>query len=276
MAVARIDERPTEQRPVLAVGPAGHLLRLAPVLRAVAVGLSLIALWQVLILVFQPPSFMFPDPERVFAALRDRQDLWRVHAPTTLVETLIGLATGTLCGAVIALAMSLQPLTRRILLPTIVITQAFPVFAIAPLLVLWFGYGIGSKVVMATIAIFFPVASAFYDGMNRADPQVLDLTRLYGASHWHQVMLVRVPGAMPGLISGIRLAAVYAPIGALVGEWVGASSGLGYAMLQANGRAQTDVVFACLFIIALMSVVLRAVVDVLTARLAPWAPESVV
>ena len=89
-------------------------------------------------------------------------------------------------------------------------------------------------------------------------------------------MLVRVPGAMPGLISGIRLAAVYAPIGALVGEWVGASSGLGYAMLQANGRAQTDVVFACLFIIALMSVVLRAVVDVLTARLAPWAPESVV
>ena len=160
------------------------------------------------------------------------------------------------------------------LLPLMVVSQALPVFAIAPLLVLWFGFGLASKIVMATIAIFFPVASAYNDGLARTDRNLLDLARLYGASHVQQVALLRVPAALPALITGIRLAAVYAPIGALIGEWVGASSGLGYAMLQANARSQTAVMFACLFLLAAMSVLLRAVVDFLTRDLTPWVPET--
>ena len=107
-----------------------------------------------------------------------------------------------------------------------------------------------------------------------ADPNLLDLAQLYHARRWQVVMLMRVPGALPALITGLRLAAVYAPIGALIGEWVGASSGLGYAMLLANARAQTDVMFAALILLIAMSVALRGLVDLATAKLTPWAAES--
>jgi putative hydroxymethylpyrimidine transport system permease protein len=244
------------------------------VLRAVFVALGLIVIWQAIILVFAPPPFMLPGPERVLAALRDRPELWQVHAVTTLIETVIGLFAGAALGCLLALGMTFLPVTKRLVLPVMVVSQAIPVFAIAPLLALWFGFGLASKMVMATIAIFFPVASAFHDGLARTDPQLLDIARLYRAPHWRQVTLLRIPAALPALITGLRLAAVYAPVGALIGEWVGASSGLGYAMLLANGRAQTDVVFAALIILAAMSVLLRATVDLLTANLTPWAPET--
>ena len=247
---------------------------LKPLLRVLAVALGLAVLWEGVVLIFRPPPFLLPGIGRVAYALWSRPELWQEHAVTTLIETVIGLITGAVAGAALALLMSFLPLTRRIVLPTLVVSQAFPVFAIAPLLVLWFGYGLGSKIVMATIAIFFPVASAFHDGLTRTDPGLLDLTKLYRGRHWQEVALVRVPFAVPSLVSGLRLAAVYAPIGALIGEWVGASSGLGYAMLMANGRAQTDVVFACLFLIAVMSLALRALVNLATRNVAAWAPEN--
>jgi putative hydroxymethylpyrimidine transport system permease protein len=243
-------------------------------LRALVVIGGLAIVWQGIVVIFRPPHFMLPGIDRVVTALIERPELWQVHLVTTASETLIGLGAGALAGASLALLMSFLPLTRRLVLPSLIVSQAFPVFAIAPLLVLWFGYGVGSKIVMATIAIFFPVASAFHDGLARTDTGLLDLSRLYRARHWQQVALVRVPFAIPSLVSGLRLAAVYAPIGALIGEWVGASSGLGYAMLLANGRAQTDVVFACLLLIAAMSLALRALVDLATRNVAPWAPET--
>ena len=243
-------------------------------LRAVAVAVVLVAIWQAVVLIFAPPVFMLPPPARVFTALISRPDLWQVHAVTTLTESVLGLLIGTALGVLLALAMSFVPLTRRVLLPVMVVSQAVPVFAIAPLLALWFGFGLASKMVMATIAIFFPVASAFSDGLARTDQNLIDLAQLYRAKRTDVVALLRVPSALPSLITGIRLAAVYAPIAAPIGEWVGASSGLGYAMLFANARAQTDVMFAALFLLAAMSVGLRALIDLLTANLTPWAPET--
>ncbi len=243
-------------------------------LRAFYVFIGLIVIWQAVIWIFQPPHFMLPAPLAVFEALRDRPDLWRIHAVTTLTETVIGLVAGTVLGAGLALSMSFLPPARSILLPVMVVSQALPVFAIAPLLALWFGFGLASKVVMATIAIFFPVASAYHDGLSRTDPGLIDLARLNRSGRLREVAYLRIPAALPALITGVRLAAVYAPIGALIGEWVGASSGLGYAMLLAQGRSQTAVVFACLFLLAAMSVLLRAAVDLLTRNLAPWAPET--
>ncbi len=244
------------------------------VLRALGVGVGLLAIWQVAILIFAPPPFMLPAPAAVFAALRDRPDLWQVHAVTTLTETLIGLALGTLFGAAFALTMSFLPISRRLLFPVLIVSQTIPVFAIAPLLALWFGFGLASKVVMATIAIFFPVTSAFADGLMRTDPGLIDLARLYRARRWQVVTLLRIPHALPQFITGVRLAAVYAPVGAIIGEWVGASSGLGYAMVFANSRSQTAVLFAALIILIAMSVLLRGLVDLATANLAPWAPET--
>jgi putative hydroxymethylpyrimidine transport system permease protein len=192
----------------------------------------------------------------------------------TLAASLAGLFCGAVVGAGFALAMSFQPITRRLLLPVMVVSQAIPVFAIAPLLVLWFGFGLASKIIMATIAIFFPVASAYADGLQRTDPGLLDLARIYRANPWQVVTLIRMPWALPSLVTGLRLAAVFAPVGALIGEWVGSSSGLGYAMLFANSRAQTDVMFAALALVVAMSVILRGLVDLATANLAPWAPET--
>jgi putative hydroxymethylpyrimidine transport system permease protein len=242
--------------------------------RALGVALALLLIWQVVVLAYAPPPFMLPPPDRVFAALLSRPDLWQVHAVTTLTESLIGLVLGSTIGIALALVVTALPLTRRVLLPLMVVSQAVPVFAIAPLLALWFGFGLASKMVMATIAIFFPVASAFADGLARTDQNLIDLGRLYRATRLQAIALLRVPSALPSLVTGIRLAAVYAPIAAVIGEWVGASSGLGYAMLFANARAQTDVMFAALLLLAAMSVALRALVDLLTANLTPWAPET--
>jgi putative hydroxymethylpyrimidine transport system permease protein len=266
--VARTERRSEWSATAAALAVARRLVRPAVIL------LGLATVWQGVILVFRPPAFMFPGLDRVFAALAARPDLWRVHAVTTFTEALLGLLAGAALGVLLALAMSFLPLTRRLVLPVMVVSQAFPVFALAPLLVLWFGYGLGSKIVMATIAIFFPVASAFHDGLTRTDPRLLDLAQLHRARHWQEVLLLRIPAAVPALVSGLRLAAVYAPLGALFGEWVGASSGLGYAMLHANGRAETDVVFATLILLALLSVLLRAAVDLATRNWAPWAPET--
>jgi len=170
--------------------------------------------------------------------------------------------------------MAAFPALTRVVLPVLVVTQALPVFAIAPLLVLWFGYGLASKVVMATLIIYFPVASGFFDGLRRTDQGLLDLADLYRSSALQRLRHFRLPAALPGLISGVRVAAAVAPIGAVVGEWVGSSAGLGFVMLHANARIQTDVMFAALFLLAAMAVALRLLVEVLTRDLVSWMPES--
>jgi putative hydroxymethylpyrimidine transport system permease protein len=156
----------------------------------------------------------------------------------------------------------------------LVVSQAVPVFAIAPVLVLWLGFGAASKIVTAAIIIFFPVTSAFYDGMRRTEPGWLDLARTMGASPRAVLWQVRVPAALPSLASGLRVATAVAPIGAVVGEWVGASSGLGYLMLHANGRSETDAMFAALFVLAVMALVLYFAVDRALTALLPWQPDS--
>jgi putative hydroxymethylpyrimidine transport system permease protein len=243
-------------------------------LRAFFVAVALVAIWQLVIWLFAPPPYILPSPAAVVAALANRPDLWRIDALTTLEETLIGLAGGVTLGVAVALFMSFIPPARQVVLPFMVVSQAVPVFAIAPLLVLWLGFGLGSKIAMATIAIFFPIASAFHDGLVRTDTGLIDLARLYRARRSQEVFLIRTPAALPSLVTGIRVAAVYAPLAALFGEWVGASSGLGYAMLHANGRSEVDMVFAALFLLAAMSVLLRAAVDAITRSLTPWVPES--
>jgi putative hydroxymethylpyrimidine transport system permease protein len=162
---------------------------------------------------------------------------------------------------------------RRWLLPVLVVSQAVPVFALAPVLVLWLGYGMASKIAMAVLIIFFPVAAATYDGLNRTRTGWLELARVMNASKWAVLIHIRVPAALPAFASGLRVATAVAPIGAVVGEWVGASTGLGFAMLHANARMQTDLLFAALALLALLSVTLYFAVDRLLKRLVFWENE---
>ena len=243
-------------------------------IRALIAAAGLVLLWQGFVWITDVPPFLLPSPWRVAQALAARWDSIASHALVTGAEILAGLALGALLGSAMALSLMAWRGGRRWLLPLLLVSQAIPVFAIAPLLTLWFGFGMASKVVMATLIIFFPVATAFYDGLRRTEPGWLDLAHTMGAPRGAVLWRLRVPAALPALASGLRVAAAVAPIGAVVGEWVGASAGLGYLMLHANGRSQTDVMFAALFVLALMALALWFTMDRLLRRAIPWQPDS--
>ncbi len=201
-----------------------------------------------------------------------RWDMLLRNAAITAAEIVIGLAAGLGAGAATALVVAATPLTRRLVLPVVVATQALPVFAIAPLLVVWLGYGMASKVAMAGLIIYFPVATAYAEAMGRVDPRLVDLARIAGATRWQVLWLIRAPGGLPGLAAGAKVAATVAPIGAVVGEWVGASAGLGFVMVNANARSQTGMVFAALGLLAVLALATRAAADALIDRFL-WRPD---
>lgn len=243
-------------------------MKVLDVFWALALGL---AIWQGLVWITGAPHFILPSPLRVAETGFASRALIAEHALVTATEVLIGLVIGTLLGAATAIHLASSAMARRLILPILVFTQAVPVFALAPILTLWFGYGIGSKIAMAVLIIYFPVTSAFHDGLSRTDAGFLDLASTMGAKRRQIMLRIRIPHALPALSSGLRLAAVYAPIGAVIGEWVGASKGLGYLMLLANGRAKIDLMFASLITLAVLTVALHAAVGWGARRLEGYA-----
>ena len=213
------------------------------------------------------PPFILPGPMRVAEALWLNRAVIAENAVVTIGEVLVGLALGAALGAATAVQLAASPAARAVMRPILVFTQAVPVFALAPVLTLWFGYGLWSKIAMAVLIIYFPVTSAFFDGLTRTPQGFLDLARTMGAAPGQLMWRVRIPAAIPSLASGLRLAAVYAPIGAVIGEWVGASKGLGHLMLLANGRAKVDLMFAALIVLAVFTVLLHASIDRAARRL---------
>jgi putative hydroxymethylpyrimidine transport system permease protein len=244
------------------------------VLRLLVTVCGLLLLWQGIVWATGVPHFILPDPVRVAQRIVKDWALLLHHARFTVLEIVLGLILGILMGGLAALALTASAAARRWLLPLLVISQAVPVFALAPILVLWLGYGIASKVAMATLIIFFPVTAAFHDGLRRTDPGWLDLARTMGAGPWTLLRHIRLPAALPAFASGVRVATAVAPIGAVVGEWVGASAGLGYLMLHSAGRVQIDLMFAALVVLAGIAVSLWALVDTLLRRALPWCPDS--
>jgi putative hydroxymethylpyrimidine transport system permease protein len=237
-------------------------------MRFAVVSAVLILLWHLLVVFADLPSFILPGPMRVATALFGNIELISQHALVTIAEVLLGLGLGSSLGAMTAIGLAISPLARTMLRPMMLISQALPVFALAPLLTLWLGYGLWPKVIMALLIIYFPVTSAFFDGLMATPRGMLDLARVMNARPWRIMTYIRIPAGLPGLASGLRLAAVYAPIGAIIGEWVGASQGLGYLMLLANGRAKTDLMFAALIVIVIITLSLHASVDRLCRELA--------
>ena len=217
-----------------------------------------LALWQGIISVFNLPLYILPGPVPVAQSLWNNRGLIAENAVVTLVEILAAIILGSLLGMATAIIMAASPPIRAALAPILVFSQAIPIFALAPILTLWLGYGFASKITMALLIIFFPIASAFHDGLMRTSGDWLELAQNLRATPARRMFFLRVPAAMPALASGLAIAAVYAPIGAVIGEWVGASRGLGYLMLLANGRAKIDLMFAALFVLAAMTMALRA------------------
>lgn len=241
-----------------------------PALRLLVTVVVILGLWQLVVVMFDMPSFILPAPVDVLDKLLSRYDVLFKHTWVTAQEILLGLALGLSMGLLFALQMLMFEPLKRWLLPILIASQAIPVFAIAPVLMLWLGYGIASKVVMAAIIIFFPVTTCCYDGLRNTPMGYLDLAKTMGASKWQLLRHIQLPAALPTLASGIRVAVVIAPIGAVVGEWVGSSEGLGYLMLQANARMIIDEMFAALFILAMLSIALYFITDKLLKAAIPW------
>jgi putative hydroxymethylpyrimidine transport system permease protein len=243
-------------------------------LRPLMTVLVFLAVWWAVVRFGSVPVFMLPDPFSVAGALWAQRDLLFWNTLTTLTEILLGLFFGTLLGALAALGIVFSAVLQRWLMPVLVLSQAIPVFALAPLLVLWFGFGTESKVLMAVLVIFFPVTANFADGLRRTEPGWLDLARTMNASPFAMMRHVRVPAALPAFASGLRVATAVAPIGAIIGEWVGASSGLGFVMINANARIETDLMFAALAVLSALAIGLYVLVDWALRRALYWVTDS--
>ena len=223
--------------------------------------ICILIIWYLVSLFSSLPSFILPSPQEVFFATLNNFNLLVYHLFFTIVEIFLGLSIGLILGVLTAILLASSKVATTIFKPTLVFSQALPVFALAPILTLWFGYGLWSKVVMAILIIFFPITFAFFDGLVKTPKGYLDLAKTMGASDLNILFKIRIPNAIPFLGSGVRLAAVYAPIGAVIGEWVGSSNGLGYLMLLANGRVKIDLMFASMLFLGILSIILYFLAD---------------
>ena len=243
-------------------------------LRGIIVAIGLLIAWQLTVTFFNLPAYILPAPLTVFTSWKLHAKLILQESAATIIETLAGLILGIVFGSCTALFMAYLRPAREWLLPVLLISQALPTFAIAPLLVIWLGFGIAAKIIVTILMLFYPVTSAFFDGLERTPPGWIDLATTMGASRWRIFIYIRIPAALPALASGIRVATAIAPIGAVVGEWIGSSKGLGFLMLTANARMQIDLMFAALFSIIIFSLTLYYGVGKLLNSLVRWQPES--
>lgn len=237
-----------------------------------------VLLWWGIAWAFALPHYILPNPPAVARAFAENTGEIGHNALITLIEILLGLLIGVATGCLSALLLVQSKVARAWLLPLLVASQAIPVFALAPLLVIWLGYGLASKIVMAALITYFPVAIATFDGLKRTDPGLLDLARVMAGggrkAEFSILRHVRIPAALPAAASGLRLAVAVAPIGAVIGEWVGASAGLGYLMMWANARMKVPLMFAALIALAALAVALYALADFALRRALPWARET--
>jgi putative hydroxymethylpyrimidine transport system permease protein len=242
----------------------------------VLIAAVVIIVWHVLVVITGVPAFVFPPPTAVALTLVNKAVYLLEHSMSTTVEIVCGLLIGSALGVLSALLLVSYERSRRWAMPLMVMTQSLPVFALAPLLTLWFGYGMSSKIIMAVLIIYFPVVAASFDGLRHTPNEMLNLARSMRASKWAIIWHIRLPAAMPSMASGVRVATSVAPIGAVVGEWVGSSHGLGYVMLNANGRMQTDLMFAALLCLCVIAALLYGLVNRLLDRCLYWQKDSAI
>lgn len=239
-------------------------------LPAFVLTVSLLALWQWYASQPSVDPLLLPTPVKVWQALLAQRDILWHHALVTLYETIVGFGSALATGVALAVVIDFSPWLRRALYPLLVTSQTIPIITLAPLLVLWFGYELTSKVIVVTLVCFFPIAVALADGLRAADPDLINLYRTFGAGPVRIFWSVRLPGALPTLFSGIRIAVTYSVVGAIFGEYVGANEGLGFYIQLKQHSLSTAGVMATVAVTAVLSVALF-LLAVLIERLAlPW------
>jgi NitT/TauT family transport system permease protein len=243
----------------------------------------LIAVWGGAVWLFKVPQYVLPGPWIVLKALAygllpigpNGGEYW-FHIGVTALEAALGFAIGSTSGVAFGLAVAHWPLARKIVYPYLIAFQALPKVAIAPLFVIWWGFGIEAKVVMTSVITFFPMLVNSISGYYAVDPDRIDMARSCGATPRKIFTKIIIPSALPFLFAGLNMAAVLALLGALVGEYVGAQSGIGMLLIQYDNNMRIDAVFALLVVLAVFGWMLSHAVTLLERRYCFWAqrPKS--
>lgn len=232
--------------------------------------LIFITTWEVGVHVTGVEPWLLPAPTLVVNTLWDMLPLLIKHSYSTLLAAGVGLLAAIIIAMALSAIMDFSPWARQGIYPLLVISQTIPIISIAPLFIIWFGYGILPKVVVVALVCFFPVAVSIVQGMEAADPDMVNLMRVMGFNRWQIIKLIRFPAAMPSFFTGLRIAGTYAVMGAVIGEWLGASSGLGVFMTRASHAYQLDRVFAAIVVISLISLLIFGLIEIMARLAMPW------
>lgn len=232
--------------------------------------------WEWAVAGFDVPKWLLPAPSHIIIAFYESGPvMMRLHSRITLIETGLGLALSVTCGLIVGGLVHAFTPVRQMLYPLLVASQTIPIIVLAPLLVIWFGYGLLPKLLLVTIACFFPVAISVVDGLDRASPSKLKLLRSLGATNRQQLLLVKIPEAAPTFFTGLRVAATYAVMAAVVSEWMGSDAGLGVFILRSAHSFRTERVFAGMLLVTLYSIVCFALVGLIRRLALPWEQHVV-
>ena len=217
----------------------------------------LVSLWEWVVRQGFIPAFILPSPSAIWASLvENRELLLGEHLPATLEEVLIGFMISVVGGVLLGVGMHFSRPLEKILYPFLVISQTVPLIAISPIFIMWFGYSIWSKIAVTILTAFFPIVVSTYDGLKSGGSEYSELLSTMGANRWTIFQKVQVPMALPAFLSGLKLSVVYCVVGATIGEWLGASEGLGYFSRRMSGNLKADAVFAAIFLLSLLGIVL--------------------
>jgi len=242
-------------------GLGGEVSRpLAEYAASAALALTALLAWEVAAAGFAIPKWLLPAPSDVVAALVASWELIARHTLATLEEVLVGFVASFVVGVALAVAIVRSRVVERALYPFVVASQTIPIVAIAPVLLVWFGYGLWPKAIVVVLICFFPIVVNTVDGFRSVDPDLVDLLRTMGATPRQIFTKVQVPTALPYLLSGTKIAIAVSVIGAVIGEWVGAQAGLGYLMVRSAAQFQTARVFAAILVLSAMGVALFGLV----------------
>jgi NitT/TauT family transport system permease protein len=238
--------------------------------RPVALLVACFVAWWVITAADLVRSYLVPSPGRTLQVMVDKRGYIGHHGWVTTYETLLGFAIAVVVGVLVAMIMVYSTSIERTLYPILLFAQVVPKVAIAPLLVVWLGFGLAPKVVVAVLIAFFPVVISMVTGLKAVDPEMIQLSATMGAGPLQTFTKIRFPASLPYLFSGLKVAVTLAVTGAVVGEFVGANEGLGYVIQQANGNLDTPMLFAGLLVMSLIGVVLFVLVEFAERLLLPW------
>lgn len=236
--------------------------------------LAIVWAWSLAVTTFRIPAFLLPGPEAVFRRLlADYAMLWN-HSLITLTEIVLGFALTVVTAIPLGLAIALSPLAKQVLYPPIMLLQLVPKIAVAPLFLVWLGFGIESKVLLTMLMTFFPLLLAAVSGFQILDTRLLYLTQSMGASTWQTFRYLRFPAALPVIFAGLKTSATIAATAAIVAEFVGSNAGLGYVLLRATSTMDIELTFAVLAVLTIIGIVINYAVEFAEWAMTPWQRAS--